>query len=58
MCLGTIGVITEVTDDMAAIDTGEAAITASLLTCPQAGTGDTVLVHSGFVLDIIPSEPS
>lgn len=56
MCLGTIGVITEITDDLAVVDTGDATVTASLLTCPEAGPGETVLVHSGFVLKILPEE--
>lgn len=38
MCLGIIGVITGVTGDLAVIDTGQATLTASLLTarkpCP------------------------
>lgn len=58
MCLGTIGVITELRDDdgvpMALVDTGAArAVSACLLTCPHAGVGMTVLVHSGYVLDVL-----
>ncbi len=60
MCLGTTGVITALRDDdgvlMASIDAGgrPCAVTeACLLTCPEAGVGDTVLVHSGYVLQIL-----
>jgi hydrogenase maturation factor len=58
MCLGTVGVITAVRDDrgvpMALVDTGSAGpVTACLLTCPEAGAGATVLVHSGYVLQIL-----
>jgi hydrogenase maturation factor len=56
MCLGTVGVITEVTGDLAVVDAGRATVTASLLTCPEAAVGQTVLVHSGFVLKILPEE--
>ena len=56
MCLGTVGVITEITDGMAAIDAGGVRVTASLLTCPQAVIGQTVLAHSGYVLEILEEE--
>ena len=58
MCLGTTGVVTRIHDDdgvpMALIDAGPVgAIEACLLTCPDATKGDTVLVHSGYVLQIL-----
>jgi hydrogenase maturation factor len=58
MCLGTIGVITEVCDSdgvpMAMVDAGSAiTVNACLLTCPEAAVGQTVLVHSGYVLEIL-----
>jgi hydrogenase maturation factor len=56
MCLGTTGVITAIRDDdgipMALIDAGAGVIPACLLTCLEARVGDTVLVHSGYVLQI------
>lgn len=65
MCLGTTGVITALRDDdgvpMALVDTtADAAdadvsggvIPACLLTCQEARVGDSVLVHSGYVLRI------
>ena len=62
MCTGITGVITEVEDDdgigVAWVDTGESRLTASLLTCPEARAGETVLVHSGFVLKILQEESS
>jgi hydrogenase maturation factor len=56
MCLGTMGMVTAIRDDdgvpMALIDTGSGEIPACVLTCPEAGVGDTVLVHSGYVLQV------
>jgi hydrogenase maturation factor len=57
VCLGTTGVITEITGDLAVVEAGPVTLTASLLTCPEARPGETVLVHSGFVLKILPEEP-
>ena len=58
MCTGITGVIIEVRDDdgmptavLRSDETG-AVLTASLLTCPEAGAGQTVLVHSGYVLKV------
>lgn len=61
MCLGTTGVVTRIYDDdgvaMALIDAGPAgAISACLLTCQDAAVGDTVLVHSGYVLHTVDAE--
>ena len=58
MCLGTIGVVTRIADDDGiplAVVRPEAAgaVPACLLTCPEAAVGDTVLVHSGYVLQIL-----
>jgi hydrogenase maturation factor len=67
MCLGTIGVVRQISDDdgvpMAIVGAGPAgSMTACLLTCPQAAAGDTVLVHCGYVLKILdarqPHEPA
>lgn len=56
MCLGTVGVITEITEGMAVIDADGISVTASLLTCPEALVGQTVLAHSGYVLEILEEE--
>jgi hydrogenase maturation factor len=61
MCLGTTGTVTQIYDDdgvaMALIDTGTAGvIPACLLTCLEAVAGDTVLVHSGYVVQIVAVE--
>lgn len=57
------GVVTEIRDDdgvpMALIDTGDAtAVPACLITCEKADVGDSVLVHSGYVLKILEEDPS
>lgn len=61
MCLGTIGVVTEIRDDdgipMALVAADPASLSACLLTCPEAAIGDTVLVHSGYVLEILDPGP-
>ncbi|WP_300612237.1 HypC/HybG/HupF family hydrogenase formation chaperone [Trebonia sp.] len=60
MCLGTVGVISALRDEdgvpMALVDTGAAAVPACLLTCPQAGVGDSVLIHCGYVLRILDAQ--
>jgi hydrogenase maturation factor len=61
MCLGTTGVVTSLRDDdgipMALIDTGTGQpIPACLLTCPEVLVGDTVLMHSGYVLQVFDTE--
>jgi hydrogenase maturation factor len=57
VCLGTTGLVTQVRDDdgipMALVAAGPGTIRACLLTCPEAAVGDTVLVHSGYVLQIL-----
>jgi len=58
MCLGVTGVVTAVADDggvpMAEVDTGRAEpVSACLLTCPGVAVGDTVLLHSGYVLAVL-----
>lgn len=63
MCLGMTGVVTKIRDDegvpIALIDAGAAApVPACLLTCREAEVGDTVLVHSGYVLRILQEDPS
>jgi hydrogenase maturation factor len=61
MCLGTTGVVTSLRDDdgvpMALVDTGTGQVVpACLLTCPEALVGDTVLIHSGYVLQVFDTE--
>ena len=58
MCMGMTGVVAGIVDDdgipMALFDTGPAGVArACLITCPDARVGDTVLVHSGYVLQIL-----
>ncbi len=69
MCLGTVGVVTGIRDEdgvpMADIAAGPAEagpaeaggiVSACLLTCPAAAVGQTVLIHSGYVLQILDEE--
>ena len=60
VCLGTVGVITAVRDEdglpMALVEAGQGTVSACLLTCPEAGVGRTVLVHCGYVLQILDDE--
>ncbi len=65
MCLGTVGVITAVREEdgvpMALVDTsqgdaGQGTVSACLLTCPDASVGRTVLIHCGYVLQILDDE--
>ena len=58
MCIGMTGLVTGISDDdgipMALVDTGSAGVVqACLITCADARVGDTVSVHSGYVLQIL-----
>ena len=53
--------VTSLRDDngvpMALVDTGTGQVVpACLLTCPEALVGDTVLIHSGYVLQVFDTE--
>lgn len=60
VCLGTVGVITAVRDEdgvpMALVEAAQGTVSACLLTCPDASVGRTVLVHCGYVLQILNDE--
>ena len=60
VCLGTVGVITAVRDEdgvpMALVNTDKGTVSACLLTCEDASVGRTVLVHCGYVLQILDDE--
>jgi hydrogenase maturation factor len=56
--MGMTGVIASISDDdgipMALVDTGPGGVVqACLITCPDARVGDTVIAHSGYVLQIL-----
>lgn len=57
MCLGTIGVVTQVWEEdgvpVALVRAGSATTRASLLACPGTAVGTSVLVHSGYVIDVL-----
>jgi hydrogenase maturation factor len=58
--VGTTGVITAIHEDdgvpMALVATPGESLAACLLTCPQARPGQAVLVHCGYVLQILDDE--
>jgi hydrogenase assembly chaperone HypC/HupF len=60
MCLGLIGVVTRTFDEdgvpMAAVDTGDGDRSVCLLYCPDAAVGDDVLMHMGFVMEVLDPE--
>jgi hydrogenase expression/formation protein HypC len=56
MCLGIPGKITEITDGLirsCQVDFGGVVREACVETVPDAKVGDYVLVHAGFVLNVI-----
>jgi hydrogenase maturation factor len=57
MCLGTMGVVTQVWEEdgvpLALVDTETATETVCLLTCAGVEEGMNVLVHLGFVVEVL-----
>ena len=57
MCLGVIGVVTRTFAEgevpMADVDNGDGPRAVCLLYCPEAAVGDDVLVHMGFVMEVL-----
>ncbi len=53
MCLAIPGKIRSITDETAQVDYGGVCKTASLRFFPRARLGDRVLVHAGFVIQIL-----
>ena len=56
MCLGEIGHVVAVAGDTATVRVGTLERTASLLMRPEVAVGDHVVVHTGFVVDVITAE--
>ena len=60
MCLGVIGLVTRRFEEdgvpMADVDTGDGARSVCLLYCPEAEIDDDVLVHMGFVMEVLDPE--
>src|SRR5579862_568191 len=60
MCLGMVGVLTRVWDEGGTlaghVDSGTSTQQVSLLACPHAQVGASVLVHSGFVLEVLEAD--
>lgn len=60
MCLGKIGKVARTWDEggipMGEVDTPEEAVNACLLYHPDVAVGDDVLVHMGFVVDVLDAE--
>lgn len=53
MCLAIPGTIVEIKDGFADVDYGGLRKNASLRLFPNAAVGDHVLVHAGFVIQIL-----
>lgn len=53
MCLAIPGKITEIAEDTATVNYGNISCKASIRVMPQSKVGDTVLVHAGFVIQIL-----
>ena len=60
MCLGVPGRVTRTTDigglRMGQVDFGGVVREVCLAYVPQAGTGDYVIVHLGFAVDVVEDE--
>lgn len=58
MCLAIPGVIIEISEDQkeARVDYNGISRWASLRLCPQATVGDYVLVHAGFLIQVLSAE--
>ncbi len=60
MCLGEIGVVTKVWDEdgvpLALVEVRSTTVTVCLLATPDAAEGASVLVHMGFVLEVLDRE--
>ncbi|MCL2817548.1 MAG: HypC/HybG/HupF family hydrogenase formation chaperone [Clostridiales bacterium] len=53
MCLAVTGKITEIKDGAALINFDGVLKEAALMLCPQAKPGDYVLVHAGFIIQLL-----
>ena len=60
MCLGVIGQVDRVFDEggipMAEVATDGATQRACLLYCPETTAGDDVLLHMGFVMEVLDAD--
>jgi hydrogenase maturation factor len=57
MCLGRVGVVMKVWEErgvpLALVDVGSTTETACLLASPEVAEGTSVLVHLGFVVEVL-----
>lgn len=53
MCLAIPGTIVAIADGEATVDYGAVKTKASLRLMPEAGVGDSALVHAGFVIQLL-----
>ena len=56
MCLGEIGRVVAVAGDTATVRTGTLERTVSVLMRPEVRVGDHVVVHTGFVVEVITAQ--
>jgi hydrogenase maturation factor len=59
MCLGQVGVVTRVWEEggvpLALVDVDSGTVTACLLAAPEVVEGTSVLLHLGFVVEVLDS---
>lgn len=56
MCLAIPGTVTGVDGDIAAVDYGGVSVKANVCLCEGVKAGDKVLVHAGFVIQVLDEE--
>ncbi len=56
MCLAVPGRIESIEERVAVVDVGGATVRVRLDLCPDAETGEWVLVHAGFALERVDEE--
>lgn len=56
MCLAVPGRVAQIIDEMAVIDYGGVTHKAEVRLTPQVKVGDFVLVHAGFIIQIVEKE--
>lgn len=56
MCLAIPGTVKSIDGETAAVDYGGVSAAASVRLCPDVRVGDKVIVHAGFVIQVLDEE--